>query len=360
MLEVNRLSSILDIINVPIGWLFKWLYMLVNDYGLAIILIAVITKLLLLPLGIKQQKGTLSQLKFKPRINEIQAKYRDNPERMQREMNKLKEEGYSPTAGCSSLLIQFPILIGIYNVIRHPLSYIVGISSELKDTLLLTLQKFDSATFANMNLKSTDFEIKALSYIQNNASSFKDIIPANTLNFIENFKVNFLGMPQFNLSLVPEKWKNFIGILPIPSFKTWLVIIPLLSGITALILSLVSQKTGVQNYMQDENEPQQGKGMMLFMTFLTPYMSYAIAMSVPAGLGLYWICSNLLMLIQTVAINKIYSPEKYVAQMKAEEAARKEKRKKAQQRIAEEKRAEKLQASNKPVKDKEDIPGEED
>ncbi len=360
MLEVNRLSSILDIINVPIGWLFKWLYMLVNDYGLAIILIAVITKILMLPLGIKQQKGTLSQLKFRPRINEIQTKYRDNPERMQREMNKLKEEGYSPTAGCSSLLIQFPILIGIYNVIRHPLSYIVGISSELKDSLLLTLQKLDSATFANMNLKSTDFEIKALSYIQNNAASFKNIIPESTLKFIENFKVNFLGMSQFNLSQVPEKWKNIIGILPIPSFKTWLVIIPLLSGITALILSIVSQKTGVQSYMQDE-EPQQGKGMMLFMTFLTPYMSYAIAMSVPAGLGLYWICSNLLMLIQTVAINKIYSPEKYVEQMKAEEAARKEKRKKAQQRIAEEKRAEKLQASGKPVlKDKEDIPGEEE
>lgn len=335
--------------------------MLVNDYGLAIILIAIITKLLLLPLGIKQHKGTLSQLKYRPRINEIQKKYQDNPERMQREMNKLKEEGYSPTAGCSTLLIQFPILIGIYNVIRHPLSYIAGISSNLRDSLLLALQKMDSATFGNMTLKSTDFEIKALSYIQNNPAAFKDIIPEGTLNFIEDFKVNFLGMSQFNLSVVPEKWKNIIGILPIPSFKTWLVIIPLLSGITALILSIVSQKMSPTNYMQDENEPQQGKGMMLFMTFLTPYMSYAIAMSVPAGLGLYWICSNLLMLIQTIAINKIYSPAKYIEQMKAEEAARKEKRKKAQQRIAEEKRAEKLQASGKPVVvDKEDIPGEEE
>jgi len=341
------MSNILDIINVPIGYLFKWLYMLVNDYGLAILLIAVITKILMLPLTIKQQKGTLSQLKFKPRITEIQTKYKDNPERMRREMAKLQEEGYSPTAGCSTMLIQFPILIGIYNVIRHPLKYILGVTVD--ETMLNTLRGMDSSIFTDkITLKSTDLEIKALSYIQQHIDSFKDIIAADKLNLIEKFNLNFLGMGNMNLSETPPIWKNIIGILPLPAFTTWLVVIPVVSGLTALALSLISQKVGPQAYMQDEST-QQANGAMKFLIFLTPYMSYAIAMRVPAGLGLYWIASNILSILQLFLINKIMSPEKYIEEAKREEELRKAKRKKVQQRIAEERR-------NGVVVDKEDIP----
>lgn len=340
------MSSILDIINVPIGYLFKWLYMLVNDYGLAILLIALLTKVLMLPLTIKQQKGTLSQLKFKPRITEIQTKYKDNPERMRREMAKLQEEGYSPTAGCSTMLIQFPILIGIYNVIRHPLKYILGVTVD--QTMLESLQGMNSDIFGSLTLKSTDLEIKALSYIQENIGSFKDLITADKLSLIEKFNLNFLGLSNMNLSETPPIWKNIIGILPLPAFTSWLVIIPVLSGITALILSLISQKVGPQAYMQDEST-QQANGTMKFLIFLTPYMSYAIAMRVPAGLGLYWIASNILAIVQVILINKIMSPEKYIEEAKREEELRKAKRKKVQQRIAEERK-------NGVVVDKEDIP----
>ncbi len=351
-------NGIMDIINVPLGYLFQWLYDLVNDYGLAIILIAVITKLLMVPLGIKQHKGTLSQLRFRPRIQEIQTKYKDKPERMQREMAKLQEEGYSPTAGCSTMLIQFPILIGIYNVIRHPLQYIIRLSDEVLEGVLGVMQKLPG--FEAVTLKDPNFEINAITQIKENASAFAEVISADKLEVIQNFNLNFLGIDALNLAAVPEKVQYFLsGILPIPTFSSILVIIPILSGLSALIYALISMKIGPNAYMQDENS-KQNAATMKFMNFLTPYMSYTIAMSMPAGLGLYWIFSNLLMLLQTVIINKIYSPQKFIEQMKAEEEARKAKRKKAQQRIAEEKRAEKLAASNKnKMGDKEDIPGED-
>ncbi len=351
-------NGIMDIINIPIGYLFRWLYTLVNDYGAAIILIAVITKLLMVPLGIKQHKSTLSQLKFRPRIQEIQTKYKDKPERMQREMAKLQEEGYSPTAGCSTMLIQFPILIGIYNVIRHPLKYIIGLSSDVLDGISGIIQKLPG--MEAMTVDNVQFEINAITQIKENAAAYADIITPEKLELIKSFNLNLFGLDAMNLAVIPDKIQYFLSsILPIPTFSSWLVIIPIISGITALIYAMVSQKIGPAAMMQDEN--QQNNATMKFMTFLTPYMSYAIAFSVPAGLGLYWIFSNLLMLVQTLVINKVYSPAKYIEQMKAEEEARKAKRKRAQQRIAEEKRAEKEAAKGKnQLKDKEDIPGDND
>ncbi len=351
-------KGIMDIINVPLGYLFRWLYMLVSDYGIAIILIAVITKVLMVPLGIKQHKSTLTQLKFRPRIQEIQTKYKDKPERMQREMAKLQEEGYSPTAGCSTMLIQFPILIGIYNVIRHPLKYIIGLSEGVLENVLAVIKKLPD--MEAMTLESPNFEISAITRIKENAAAYADIITPEKLELIETFNLNLFGLDAINLAQVPEKVQYFLSsILPIPTFSSWLVIIPILSGLSALIYALISQKIGPSAMMQSED--QQNSATMKFMNFLTPYMSYTIAMSMPAGLGLYWIFSNILMLIQTLIINKVYSPAKYIEQMKAEEEARKLKRKKAQQRIAEEKRAEKeANKGAKQLKDKEDIPGDND
>ena len=348
-------NGILDIINVPLGYLFRWLYTLVNDYGIAIILIAVITKLLMVPLGIKQHKSTLSQLKYRPRIQEIQTKYKDNPERAQREMAKLQEEGYSPTAGCSTMLIQFPILIGIYNVIRHPLKYIVGLSQDVLTGIHEIMTKVPG--MEALKIEDVKFEINAITQIKENAAAYADIISPEKLELIESFNLNLFGLDAMNLAVIPEKIEYFLSsILPIPAFSSWLVAIPVISGITAFIYARISQKLSPAAMMQEND---QNAATMKFMNFLTPYMSYAIAFSVPAGLGLYWIASNLLMMVQTLVINKIYSPAAYIEQLKAEEEARKAKRKKAQQRIAEEKRAEKEAAKNK-LKDKEDIPGDND
>jgi YidC/Oxa1 family membrane protein insertase len=143
--------------------------------------------------------------------------------------------------------------------------------------------------------------------------------------------LDFLGM---NLAAIPAKLEYFLqSIVPIPTFDaSFLWLIPILSAITAAASTILSQKMGPSKYMQDPN--MQGKGTMAFMNVLGPYMSYAIAFSVPAGLGLYWVFSNILMTLQTVALNLIYNPAKYKEMYDKEEEERKLKKKKKRELAA--------------------------
>ena len=319
------MGSIMDIINVPIGYLMRWLYQLVGNYGVAIILLAVITKLLMVPLGIKQHKGQLSQMKFRKRIARIQKKYANDQQRMQQEMQKLQAEGYSPTAGCGTMLIQFPILIGIYNVIRYPLQYVVGLGS---DTITKLLDIYNQATGAELSTKAAEYQITLIEHIGQNMGTYEAVL-ADTSYFSIN--LNFLGM---NLAAIPAKIEYFLqSIVPIPNFdSSWLWLIPILSALTAVLSTVLSQKMGPAKYMQDPNA--QGKGTGIFMQVLGPYMSYAIAFSVPAGLGLYWVCSNILMTLQTVALNLVYNPDKYKEMYDKEEEERRLKKKKKKELAA--------------------------
>jgi YidC/Oxa1 family membrane protein insertase len=319
------MGAIMDIINIPIGWLMRFLYQFVGNYGVAVILLAVITKLLMVPLGIKQHKGQLSQMKFRKRIARIQKKYAGDQARMQQEMQKLQAEGYSPTAGCGTMLIQFPVLIGIYNVIRYPLQYVVGLNSDIINKLL---ELYNNATGAALANTAPEYQITLIEHIGQNFATYETVL-ADTNYFAIN--LDFLGM---NLAAIPAKLEYFLqSIVPIPTFDaSFLWLIPILSAITAAASTILSQKMGPSKYMQDPN--MQGKGTMAFMNVLGPYMSYAIAFSVPAGLGLYWVFSNILMTLQTVALNLIYNPAKYKEMYDKEEEERKLKKKKKRELAA--------------------------
>lgn len=98
------------------------------SYGIAIILMTVIIRLILLPLNIKQSKSTLVMNELQPEIKKLQEKYKNDPQRAQQEMMKLyKERGASPLSGCLPLLIQWPIFIALYYVFNN-LTGINGIS----------------------------------------------------------------------------------------------------------------------------------------------------------------------------------------------------------------------------------------
>ncbi len=320
------MGSIMNIINVPIGWLMRWLYQLVGNYGVAIILLAVITKLLMVPLGVKQHKGQLSQMKFRKRILRIQKKYANDQQRMQQEMQKLQAEGYSPTAGCGTMLIQFPILIGIYNVIRYPLQYVVGLGT---DTINKLLELYNTATGAQLTTSAAEYQITLIEHIGHNWGTYETAL-AGTNYF--DINLDFLGL---NLAAIPSKIQYFLqSIVPIPTFDaSWLWLIPILSAATAVLSTVLAQKMGPSKYMQDP-AMQQAKGTGIMMHVLGPYMSYAIAFSVPAGLGLYWVCSNILMTIQTVALNLIYNPAKYKEMYDREEEERRLKKKKKRELAA--------------------------
>jgi YidC/Oxa1 family membrane protein insertase len=114
----------LSIISNLLGSVLRVIVELVQNYGLSIILFTVFVKVLLLPLTIKQTKSTKAMQDIQPKLQEIQEKYKNKPEKQQQEiMNLYKEAKVNPVAGCLPLLIQMPILFGLYNVLRNPVEW---------------------------------------------------------------------------------------------------------------------------------------------------------------------------------------------------------------------------------------------
>jgi YidC/Oxa1 family membrane protein insertase len=115
--EIGPFQALLD----AIGWLLAWLYDLTGNFGFAIIILTIVFRIVLLPLGIKQIKSMQSMQALQPKIKEIQKKYKGNKQKVQEQTMKVYQEyGVNPLGGCLPLLLQFPILIAMYSVIRAP------------------------------------------------------------------------------------------------------------------------------------------------------------------------------------------------------------------------------------------------
>lgn len=120
----------MDFISNFLGVILKAIFGFTHNYGLSIVIFTMLVKLLLTPLTIKQTKSTFAMSEINPKIKEIQAKYKNKPEKQNEEIQKLyKESDINPLAGCLPLLIQMPILIGLYGVFRDPVNHGVFASS---------------------------------------------------------------------------------------------------------------------------------------------------------------------------------------------------------------------------------------
>ena len=118
--EIGPFQALLD----GIGWLLAWIYDVVGNFGIAIIVLTLLFRLVLLPLGIRQIKAMQATQALQPKVKEIQRKYKGNRQKIQEQQMKLYQEyGVSPFGGCLPLLLQFPILIAMYSVIRAPIPY---------------------------------------------------------------------------------------------------------------------------------------------------------------------------------------------------------------------------------------------
>lgn len=287
------------IFGYPLGWVMWALYQIIPNYGIALIVFTIITKVALAPVMIKQQKSMAKQTAFSPRIQEIQNKYKNNKEKMNQEMMKLyEEEGYNPMSGCLPMLIQFPILFGLIDVIYNPLKHIMRFSGDLID------QAMEIVNSLGMKVSLYSREITVIQAVKEQPDAFS-ALGGDFISKIQGFNFHFLGM---DLSQVPTFTLNL------------LILIPILSGVTSILVSWVSTKQ--QKQTMGENAAGSGmmKGMMMFM----PVMSTVIAFQVPAGVGIYWIMSNVLSMVQTILLNKYYNPKEMAAKVAAEAEARRE------------------------------------
>ncbi len=263
----------------PFGWLLKLCYNLVGNYGIAIIIFTLLSKLVILPFQMKSKKSMMEMQRLQPKLRELEKKYKDDKERYALETQKLyKKEGVSMFGGCLPMLITLPIMIGLYSVVRQPLTYIFDITPEQIQTLA------DAFRAAGAKISSTSgymLQIDVCSLI----SKYPDVVASITPN-LTNLNFNFLGI---DLSLIP----NF-------KYITILWIIPVLSGLTAWVSNLLIRRS------QGKQITEQAAATNGMMNIMMPLMSVWIAFMVPASLGLYWIISNVLTAVQEPLLTAYY------------------------------------------------------
>ena len=234
----------------PLEKLLKWFllgfYGIVRNYGIAIILLTLLIKILFFPLTKKGSEATLRMQALAPKIKEIQEKYKGNPQKLNAEMgNFYKQEGYNPLSGCLPMLLQLPIFIAMYNLFNN------------------------------------HFDLRGAGFIPGWIPDLS--LPEHIVQF-NDFRMPIVG------------W-------------TALRALPFIYVGSQLLYGKVTQMPG-----------QQSNAQMKMMLYVMPIIFFFILYDVPSGLLIYWICSNLLTLVQQLIINK-YVVKKKAAQAEAQAIA---------------------------------------
>lgn len=330
-----------DIVTVPFGWLLGQLYHLTNNYGVAMILFAVLVQLVLMPINAKSKKSMMKMSRLTPRMQEIQTKYADDPQRQNQAIQELyQKEGVSMGGGCLWSLIPMLILFPLFAVIRQPITYILGETTEVAQQIIETLKGLAPDTFTG---NSYYFEVTAAQAIPQFAEELKAAIPAIQDATLTGINFNFLGInlgaiPMFNIFSPKWTWTW-------ANIGAWLI--PVISAGSQVLQTWIMQKTNNsvvtdENGMVDEetaknSQQNQSTKMMMWMM---PLMSLWIGFTVSAGLSLYWFIGGVVRMISdpimTNHYRKIYDAEDAVRIQKALEADRIEAEK---ERIRAERRA---------------------
>ena len=297
-----------DLITVPFGWLLGQLYHLVGNYGIAMIIFALVVQTVLLPMRAKSKKSMMKMSRLQPRIQEIQRKYANDQQKQNEAIQKLQqEEGASMgMGGCLWGLVPMLILIPLFTVIRQPMLYILGESAEV------TQQIIDVIKAANADLFSGHVayeQVIAAGAIPQYAAEIQAAIPGISPDTLAGINFNFLGInlgaiPQFNVFASTWVWDwAHIGLF----------LIPVVSAGSQLLQMLVSQKTndsvitnekGVKDEEVAKNsQTAQSNKMMMWMF---PLMSLWIGFTVSAGLSLYWFIGGVYSMISDAIMTKRY------------------------------------------------------
>ena len=283
------------IITRPLAWVFMQLYYIASNYGLAIILFTLLSKVVLLPLAMKGKRGMMDTMRIQPKLKELEVKYKDDKAKYQQEIAKLyQKENVSVTGGCLWSLLPFPILIALYAVIRTPLTNMLGLTVDQVTSL-------GSALGVLYDKAKPYIEIDIAQAVHSNLELAKSVV-SNIISI--DFK--FLGL---NLGNVPKYTKFDIYFF-----------VPVISGGFAYLSAMLSQK-----FMQMGKQAPPQNAMNKNMLLMSPIISIIIGYSVPVALSLYWIVSSVLTTVQDFFVtnyyNKIFAEKERV---EAEKRARRE------------------------------------
>ena len=300
----------LDWLYELLGTMLSWFSSLfAGKYVFGLLLYALLFKLLFLPFSIKQQKNQIKMALLAPKIEIIKAKYKgrtDQPsmQKQQQEIMDLQQkEGYNPLSGCLPMLIQFPIIIFLYNVIRNPLSHICRISDE---GVIKIYNLLNPGTTVDA-IKSID-QIKLVSQIRGYSGG---------------------GLAEFDLTKLPDFTLFGTDLAATPSFTniSWLVIVPVIAAALTWLSMFLSRKWN-SNSATNSAQDAQANASMKMMDITMPLMTLFFAFGFSGMMGIYWIYQSALGILQTFIISRTmplpkFTEEEMREMRKAQKAAEK-------------------------------------
>lgn len=320
MLQVALTQSTTPIIG-PIARIFgviiDYIYNLVfhvfglESIGITIIIFTIITKILLLPLAWKQQKSMRETQKIQPEMKAIQDKYRNkkdlqSQQKMQMEINQLyQKHGTSPFGGCLPLLVQLPIIFALFGVLRNLPAYI----GSVNEIYMGIVTKVSGVPGVNEALTEMNQGLKALGVSNFDPSQTNHLIDLFTRFTSEQWNKFLEMVPALQGSLDSSlqhigKINYLLGInlADNPDLKSIGILIPVLNIVAQFITSKLTMGSTTGN----DQAAQTNRTMMYVMPFLTGFF----VISMPAGLGLYWLVGTVFQLGQQLVMNKYLDEKK--------------------------------------------------
>lgn len=257
------------------GYLLNFLYNLLNNYGLAIIIFSILVKLLLLPLTIKQQKTMEKTTKMQDEMKALQFKYKNDPDKLNKEMMDMyKRENMSPFSGCLSSIAQIILILAVFYLVRSPLTYMKKVDVDIINDYTNKLET-----------KTNYPEVEII----------KEFSKENEDLYVN---MDFVGL---DLSSVPST--------NLTDYKN--LVIPLLYVISSIVSTKMTMKMQNKNNSikekeegQEESMEDMMQGTTKTMSYMMPVMAFSISLVAPLGLALYWLMSNVLMILERIFINK--------------------------------------------------------
>ncbi len=341
----------MNIILKPFAWLLLLFYNVVDNYGVALLLFALLVKIILFPLSLKGKKSMIQMNMLSGKMQKLQKMYGQDKERYNLEIQKLYEkEKVNPMGGCLWSMIPLFILIPLYSIIRQPLQYMMGLSAEQISAVA------EAVNWAQVSID--------MGWVKNVTDVAANTYSASGGGHNELFLASLIN--ESNLAAVQAAVGdarvmamnfNFLGmdLSQIPTWKFWsngfdwttigLFVLVLISAGTGLLFSRIMQKTNnINNQTQNAQAAQTNKMMM----WMSPIMSLWIGFMMPGLLCIYWIANNLLSMVQELICGKILKKDyEEAARQRKENELREKEEEKQRKREAAERRAREQEEAKK-------------
>ncbi len=286
---VNRMQGLFNIINIPFGYLMRFLAMIFNgNFAAAVFFFTLIINVILIPLTLKSQKSTVQQTRIKPKLDELKKRYGDDKQRYSQEMQKLYQaEGVSMGGGCLPMILRLVLMMSIYYLIMAPLTYLANADASMIA---------EAAKAAKLNTANTSYELQLVTWLRDNPSLFPELQESLKSIDLTLFGLDLTQTPNFSFDFSKAQ---AIWAIPFGAF------------LAQILTSVVSMKMNKKN---NPDAPTMA-GMMLTM----PLISLFIGFGLPGGVGFYWICSSLVGGAIQVAVQYFYGPFRMLSKERAKE-----------------------------------------